>query len=176
MTFIIKNNQTNTYYDNIITPKTVIEVIDNCIAEDLNEGNFERIYTVQVKENPDFSINMSADKGLLRTLQLAKLENWLKEAETKVPFYDYTDEEKDALKSQIIKRLSVDSSYNKKADCKSEKPFCCPWKWGNFHYNLSVTHDYDAISDYIFFKYNEAVSCISKISLAKEKYKALKTY
>ena len=39
MTFIIRNNQTNTYYDNIITPKTVIEVIDNCIAEDLNEGN-----------------------------------------------------------------------------------------------------------------------------------------
>ena len=78
---------------------------------------------------------MSADKGLLRTLQLAELESWLKEAETKVPFYDYTDEEKDALKSQIIKRLSVD-----------------------------------------FFKYNEAVSCISKISLAKEKYKALKTY
>ena len=76
MTFIIRNNQTNTYYDNIITPKTVIEVIDNCIAEDLNEGNFERIYTVQVKENPDFSINMSADKGLLRTLQLAELESW----------------------------------------------------------------------------------------------------
>ena len=70
----------------------------------------------------------------------------------------------------------MDSSYNKKADCKSEKPFCCPWEWGDFPYNLSVTHDYDAISDYIFFKYNEAVACISTISLAKEKYKALRGY